>query len=94
MVNTAYVWDCAYQHIIRHKTGTWGESYGKEVECIETGDEISMYLDFTKGTLCFSVNGKSLGIAHAIDPDKRYRGGAFLYRENEEIKLISYQQLS
>ena len=52
-----------------------------------------MYLDFNKATLSFSLNDESLGIAHEIDANQSYRGGAMLFNRADELKLISYLQL-
>ena len=89
--NTSYIWDFSRAQIIKHNTNSWGRSYGRKCK---TDDTISMYLDFIKGTLSFSINNEeSLGVAHKIDVNKKYRGGAMLRSIGNEIKLISYQRL-
>ena len=87
---TAYIWDYGNQKIIKHDFIEWGKSYG---QLPKNGDNVSMYLDFNKATLSFSVNGESLGIAHNIDATKKYRGGAALSHADDKIELISYHKL-
>ena len=51
-------------------------------------------MSIVKVSPSFSVNDEeTFGVAHKIDASKKYRAGALLHSEDDEIKLISYQRL-
>ena len=90
--HTTYAWEAGFNaRLIDHDDGMrWGDSYGKKCQ---QNDIVSMNLDFTKAILSFGINEESFGGAFAICVDKTYRAAVDMDGENDEVELISYEQI-
>lgn len=67
------------------------ENYGGR-DC-KSGDVVEMVLDFDKRTLGYIINGKDYGVADDNIEQTVYRAGVTLYKPDDKITLLHYQQM-
>ena len=65
--------------------GSCGKSYG--AKWTKEGDVLDIYLDMTKRTLSFGINGTKYGVAHNVNAGK-YRLALSLYN-GRKVQMIS-----